>query len=429
MHLLKKHLNHGCIWKSIWGISMKKKNSLIQNTIWLYMMNVAKLIFPLLTLPYLTRVLSTDTYGLVTYAKALNSYVQLVLDFGFLLSATKNIVFADGDSEKIGRIIGDTLVEKCILGFCAAIVYIVALNFIPVMKTHFWFGMLNLGSVLITVFLFDFLFRGIEKMHLIAIPFVIAKSISTCLTFVFIHGNSDLMIIPLLDLISNTIAVLISFYFVKKEKVSLQVSKYNKWFLDLRESSVYFMSNFATTIFGALTTLIAGIYLPMTSIAYWGLCIQFLSAAKALYNPITNSIYPHMIKEKDFKLVKKISILMLVPMLIGSGIVLFGSNILMYVIGGEKYVEAGVTLKLLLPAFIFSFYSILFGWPVLGAIGKEKETTITTILASVVQIIGLIILAIASKFSLNNLAIVTSVSETFLFVARYATFKSQKFIM
>ena len=59
------------------------KNKIVKNTMYLYLITAVKMVFPLLTLPYLTRILSVEMYGVVTYAKAYTSYVQLVLDFGF----------------------------------------------------------------------------------------------------------------------------------------------------------------------------------------------------------------------------------------------------------------------------------------------------------------------------------------------------------
>ena len=111
-----------------------KKKKLAQNTFSLYLMNIVKLIFPLFTLPYLTRVLSTNTYGVVTYVKALIVYVQLILDFGFLLSATKDIVSANGDKKIINAIIGDTIVSKIFLAVIASIIYIVLTLLIPLMR-------------------------------------------------------------------------------------------------------------------------------------------------------------------------------------------------------------------------------------------------------------------------------------------------------
>lgn len=59
--------------------------------------------FPLLTLPYLTRVLSVESYGVVSYVKAVMQYMQLVVDFGFMLSGTKDIVNAKERPRKIGK--------------------------------------------------------------------------------------------------------------------------------------------------------------------------------------------------------------------------------------------------------------------------------------------------------------------------------------
>lgn len=65
------------------------KNKLIQNTSMLYLLSAAKMLFPFLTFPYLTRVLSVDGYALIVYVKAVMQYMQLWVDFGFILSATK----------------------------------------------------------------------------------------------------------------------------------------------------------------------------------------------------------------------------------------------------------------------------------------------------------------------------------------------------
>ena len=69
-------------------------NKVLKNTIMLYIMNIAKMVFPLLTLPYLTRVLSSDMYGLVSYVKNCMIYIQLLIDFGFIFSSVKDIVKA-----------------------------------------------------------------------------------------------------------------------------------------------------------------------------------------------------------------------------------------------------------------------------------------------------------------------------------------------
>lgn len=396
-----------------------EKKVLFKNTFSLYIMNFAKLIFPLFTLPYLTRVLSTESYGVVTYVKAFVTYIQLVLDFGFLLSATKEIVLVKNDNNKIGRILGDTIVEKLLLGIIASIFYIISIVVVPIMRNHYLFSFLYLISSLLTIFIFDFMYRGIEKMHLVSLPFTVSKSIVTILTLCIVKGDNDLLLLPVLEIVGNGVSVLFSLFFVKNLKINISFSKQKKWLTDLKTSGIYFISNFATTVFGALTTLIAGFYLSLSDIAAWGICMQILSAAKSLYNPIANSLYPHMIKEKDIKLIHRINKFMFIPMFLGIIVVIFGAESVMNIIGGNKYIIAGNALRALLPAFVFSFYSMIYGWPVLGAIGMVKETSTTTVIASIVQILALILLIILNSFTLLGIAVCCSLSETALLFIRY----------
>ena len=393
--------------------------SFIKNTSSLYILNIVKLLFPLLTLPYLTRVLSLDAYGMVTYVKALIAYVQLVIDFGFMLSATKNIVNACANPSKIGRIVGDTLAEKIFLSIISILIYSILMWQIPIMRENILFSVLYLLATVTNIFIFDFLFRGIEKMHAVAVPYVVSKTIITILTFIVVKDDSSILWIPILEGVGNLVAAVVSYGFLHHYGIKLSFSDLPVWVKDLKESSIYFLSNFATTIFGVFTTVISGFYLQSQEIAFWGIALQLLSAAKSLYNPIANSLYPHMIRTKDIQSVKKINRIMLVLIIFGVLIVLFFSNQILSIIGGEKYTISADFLKYLLPAFVASFYSMIYGWPVLGAIDKVKETTMTTILASIIQILGLGIFILSDNFSLVTLAICSSMSEVVLWISRY----------
>ena len=403
------------------------KNKLLSNTIYLYILTVVKMIFPLVTLPYLTHILSVETYGSVAYVKSYMSYVQLVLDFGFLLSATKNIAVAKGkDDTRIEYIVGDTLAEKVILLFAAAVVTLFASISIPILYANQTFLWLYFLAIAITILIPDFLYRGIERMECVTIPYTAAKIIAIILTLILIKDDSDLLLIPVFEIVSNAVAVLISFLLLKKLDIRIRFSNIKIWLRDLKESAVYFISNFATTVFGALTTIIVGILLDETDVAYWSVCMQIVSAAKSLYAPISNSIYPYMVTNRDLKLVAKIRNLMTIPMVIGSVIVIFFGKQIMLIIGGENYGYAGYILKLLLPVIVASFYSMLYGWPVLGAIGKVQQTTISTIVAAVIQVGGIIIIYCLGLFNLVSLALCCGISEIMLLVIRYGIFLQNK---
>lgn len=408
---------------------MRNSNKqLINNTFHLYILTIVKMLLPLVTLPYLARVLSKDAYGVVTYVKTWMQYVQLLIDFGFILSSTRLIVECNGNKKKIGNIIGDTLIEKCILSIVALLILIIAVYNIQILKEYSLFVFTYYVSIFLTVFMFDFLFRGIEEMEKLSIPLIVSKIISTGLTFIFVKNDSHLELIALLEIIGNLIAVIISLYFIKQKKFTISFSNYKKWIKDILFSFNYFLSNFSTTVFGALTTVITGIYLNTSDVASWGLCMQIVNAIKSIYSPIINGLYPYMIKNKNIKLINKINLIMGVLIFIGCVIVFTAGKTIMVLIAGDKYYSSGVILLLLLPVLIFSFYSMIYGWPVLGAIKKVRETTITTVFSALVQIVLIVFLIVTNKFNLFSLAIITSFSEFVLFVTRYIIYRYFRYL-
>ncbi len=403
-----------------------KNRKIATNTVMLMIFNIAKIVFPFITLPYLTRVLTTDTYGSVTYVKTVMTYMQILVDFGFVLSATKDIVKVRENKKKVGLVIGDTLIARIILGGIGLIIIIILTFILPILKNNVLYTILSYVVVFESIFLMDFLFRGIEKMHIITVRFILMKMISTILTFILIKSDSDMILIPILDIISSLMAVILVFYEIKKMNIRMHFSKIKNVFKSIKESFIYFLSNVASTSFNALSTIIIGIFVGTTEVAYWGVCMQIVGSIQACYTPISDGIYPEMIKSKNINLINKIVKIFIPIVIISCVLAYFLAEPGFWILGGKNYLEAVPIFRLLIPALFFGFFAILYGWPTLGAIGKTKETTFTTIISIIVYIILLIILICLKAFTLWNIAIARSITEFTLFGTRYLFYRKYK---
>ena len=404
---------------------MKNKN-IVNNTIMLMIFNIAKIVFPFITLPYLTRILTTDSYGIVAYVKTVMSYMQIFVDFGFVLSATKDIVKCREDKNEMERVIGDTMVARVILGGLGFVVVLILSLALPILRTNILYTMLSYVAVFLSIFLMDFLFRGLERMHVITIRFIVMKIISTIFTFVLIKGDQNLILIPILDIVSTLVAILMVWYEIGKMQLKLKFSGMKKVISTLKDSFVYFLSNVAATSLNALSTIIIGIYTSPTEVAYWSLCMQIIGSITACYNPISDGIYPEMIKTKNTAIIKKVLKIFMPIVLAGCIFSYFFANIGFMILGGEKYSNAVPVFRLLIPTLFFGFPAIIFGWPTLGAIGKAKETTITTIIAISVYIIYIVGLIVTKSFTITNIAIGRSITEMVLIGTRYWFYRKYK---
>ena len=395
------------------------KNKIAMNTAMLFLMNIAKLVFPFLTLPYLTRVLSVDGYAIVSYVKTTMQYMQLIVDFGFMLSASTAIVNASGDKQKIGEIVSNTVLSKVFLTVASFFALCVMCIGIPLLQQNLPYVFLSFITVALSSFLVDYLFRGLEQMQEITFRFVLMKGLATGLTFVFVRSDADMLWIPVLDIIGTVVSLVLVWLRVKKYDIPLVAPKFSAAWAQLKDSFRYFASDIATTAFGALNTMLIGILLTTDQIALWSVAMQIISAVQVMYSPITNGIHPEMVRSKSLALIKKTCKIFLPIVVIGCIAMYFLADIAILIVGGEKYLPAVPILQILIPVLLFSFPGMVIGWPALGAIGRVRETTTTTIISAVFQCVGLGLLIVINQFTLVNIAILRFMTEFVLLAARF----------
>ena len=392
----------------------------INNTVMLYILTFAKLVLPLLTFPYLTRVLSVSSYGQLTYVKSCTNYMQLVVDFGFLLSATKDIARIVNKKEEVSEICSRVTFAKIILSFICFIVYVIMIIMIPILNNNVTFSILSIFPIILSIFLFDYYFRGIEKMHILTIRFIIVKIISTVLTLLFVKSDNDLILIPIFDILSSFVAIGSTILYLKKENIHIYVNIHliKSSFNEIKRSAVYFFSDIASTAFTLINTFLIGLFLTADDVAYWGVAYTLISAVQSMYNPISNGIYPTMVKTKSFGLIKKVLYIFIPITIAGVIFCYFSAPMIINIINGSQYYSSVGVFRGLLLVLLFGFPAIILGWPTLGAIDREKEVTFTTILSAIIHVTGLCILILLNRFNIYSIAITRSITEFFIFILR-----------
>lgn len=90
-------------------------------------------------------------------------YMQIAVDFGFMLSGTKDIVNAKADHEKLEKEVGDILLARILLVAVSFVVLLGMIAVIPLLRANVGYTMLAFMTVFLSVALFDYFFQGIEK--------------------------------------------------------------------------------------------------------------------------------------------------------------------------------------------------------------------------------------------------------------------------
>ena len=405
-----------------------ERSKLARNTVAQYGLQIAKYVFPLITIPYLTRVLGAEAFGVRSYVLASMTLAQTFVDFGFNLSATKDIVKARGDKFLVGEIVSDVLFAK--VGIIAVVgmgLFAVSLS-IPILNENPVYVSLSFIAIALNGFLPDYLFMGIERMQILTTRYVGSKAVGLILIVLLIHSDADLLLVPVIDIVSSVVALTWSWISASRLKViELRKPRLKGSLKSLRESSFYFITNFSASLFNTFTTLAIGAFInDLVAISYWSLSMAIINAVQSLYSPISTALYPHMIARRDTGMLKVLLLYALPALIIGTLAVFILAEPILLIAGGEEYRSGATLLRMLCPILFTSYYSIMLGWPVLGAYDHVKEITATTVMAGLFSVIAVGLAGVLGLLTIASAALLRNFAELLLAASRgWCTWRSR----
>ena len=369
-----------------------EKQVLFKNTIMLYFLRFSTYFFGFITVPYQTRVLGPPIYGKVGAAMALMIYFQLLIDFGFMLSGTQEVALYSDDEEKVSEIYSSIQISKIVLSIVSFVLLSLLCLLIPLYREDYLFYVLYLIGTVITGLVPDFVFRGMQAMGAVTLRVVISRLIFTAFVFVFLKKPEDYLMVPILSAIGNLIAFIWALIYLKKSLgVRFVRVRMEKVLSHTKVSSSFFLSRIASTLYSSTNVLILGHIAPLARGNY-SVSNKLLTTGQSALTPISDSIYPYMTKNKDFKLIKKILKVTMPFIVIGCTIAFIFAKELSIFIFGKEFAGAGDILRGMMPAAVFTLPNYLMGFPTMTALGITKHANYSIYVSSTVHVLNLILL-------------------------------------
>lgn len=197
-------------------LQRQDRRKIIENFFSLSFLQVANYILPLITLPYLVRVLGPEKFGLTAFAQAFMLYFIFLTDFGFNLSATREISIHREDNKRVSEIFISVFIIKALLFLVSLLIILFLIFFVNKFIEEQLFFFLSFLVVIGWILFPQWFFQGVEKMKFIAIVNFISKLIFTITVFIFIREVNDYIILPILNFVGVFVSGIISLIIVFK---------------------------------------------------------------------------------------------------------------------------------------------------------------------------------------------------------------------
>ncbi len=366
----------------------KDRKRLFENLLSLSLLRGANYLLPLITLPYLLRVLGPEKYGIVVFAQAFIQYFVIFTDFGFDLSATREISIHRENKQRVNQIFTAVMLIKSVLMGISLGLLLLLISSFSKFSTYQIIYLYAFGIVAGNVMFPVWFFQGMERMKYITMLNITAKLIFTILIFVVIRRADDFLFVPLVNSLGFIIAGIIALWIIFRQfgvrltRISTRVLLYH-----LKDSFHFFVSRFSLSLYTITNTFVLGIFTNDTLVGYYGAADKIIKALESLLHPAAQAFYPYMSKQRDIPLFKRVYKWVAGASLLVFLIILFQGDTITRLIGGNQYQETIFILKLFAAEIPIVYMSTFLGLPLLAALGYKTWFNYSVISASLIHIL------------------------------------------
>lgn len=394
---------------------MSRTKSIKINIILNFIKTLMSIIFPLITFPYVARVLHADYLGKVNYAQSIVSYFALIAALGISTYAVREGAKIREDKQRLQNFVNEVFTTNIITTIIAYVLLIVLLLTVNNLTEYSKLILLLSISIFFTTIGVDWINVIFEDYLVITIRSIFIQILNLVFLFLFVKDEKDYYIYAFLTVFSQIIICIWNFFYCRKY-LKIRLTLHCKFCKHIKSLLVFFANNLAVTIYcNADSTMIGwmvsdycvGIY--SVAVKVYTILKTLLASVFAVCIPRLSFYYGNGDRANFKKLLNSIlSCLVLILLPVMTGLIVLAKPIVMF-LGGSGYEEAIITLQILSVSLVFAIIGGVFTNCVNIPTGKEKITLRATMIAAVLNIV--LNLFMIPLWKQNGAAVTTVIAE------------------
>lgn len=286
------------------------RNKLSLNFIYISLSQIVNYVFPLLTFPYLVKVLGLNGFGLYTFATSFVGYFQLIVDYGFNIIGIKKIAEGKKTTRVNTEVYSSIFFTRMILMLICFILFLTIVLLFSEFRKEFYLYIFSFCTIFTQILIPFWFYQAVEEMKFISIINTISKIISTVLIFFLVKSPDDVEIIPLLYTFSTIVVGVLSYKIIKSkfhvviDFRYLNIRNIRKYLID---GWHFFVSNISISLYTNTLIFALGLFGTKEQVAYFSIPNKIVGILRMAFEPITQTLFPHfsnLLVSGELKLLK-----------------------------------------------------------------------------------------------------------------------------
>lgn len=364
------------------------KKSLTINAALSSLRTLTTIIFPLITYPYITRVLSVENIGRVNFGQSIVSYFMLLAGFGISTFAIRNGSQIRENNERL-NVFANRVFTINIITTAISCGLLIIVTILPTKVAAYRTIILLQGiTVAMSPLAVDWIYTIEEDFGYITLRSIMIQLLSLVFMFIFVKNENDVYLYVLLTSISTSLGNIFNFLHSKKY-VKLKLVSDTHWNEYKSSILLFFVNSIATIIYMNSDTTILGILKDDYSVGLYSVAVKIYTIVKQVFNAVIATTIPRLaylrkndVKEFENLTKRMLSIASICTIPAAVGLIILRKEVIT-LISGNNYLEAAPTLAILSAAIFFGILANILANGVLICMGREKCVVKATVVSAV----------------------------------------------
>ena len=379
------------------------------------MLSLSGIIFPMITNPYVNRVIGPAGTGRVGFANSAVSYFALFASLGIPTYGVRACAKVRDDKRLLSKTVLELQAINLILSFIVYLVFIPAVFWVPIFSCDKKLMFILGSTILLSSIGVEFFYKGIEQYKYITIRSLVFKFIAFIALFIFVRTEKDVVFYGAITIFAASASNIMNFIHLRKMIVFKGLGKLNL-LQHIKPTITFFAFACTVSIYLNLDRFMLGLMTSTTDVGYYDSAAKIKTVLVALITSLGAVLYPRVsyyvenklydefyrITAKALRFVFVVS----VPLFIFFTIFAFES---IMVASGAKFVDSVYPMMVIMPTLVLIGITNVIGFQILLPLGKEKLVVCSTAIGAVIDLILNLILI--SEYKALGAAIGTLAAE------------------
>lgn len=373
--------------KSSKNISIKK------NMVMNMMLSMSSFLFPIITFPYVSRVLGPEYNGKINFVASVVTYFTMFAHLGIPIYGVRACAKVRSDKKEFSKTVHELLGINIFLCVIVYIAYIVAILKVKKFSQELPLFVINGLTIMLNVIGVEWVYKALEKYTYITIRSLAFKVVGIVFMLLLVRNQSDYIIYGGISIFAASASNILNFLNLRKHVEFKKIGNYD-FKRHIKPVVIFFLMSVATTIYTNLDNVMLGFIQGDVQVGYYSAAVKIknillsvVTSASAVLLPRASVYVEKNMMDELFRLLRKTMHFVMITSLGMAVYFIIWAREGILLVSGDKYVGAIVPMMIVMPTIVLIGMTNVLGIQMMIPIGREKKVLYSEIVGACVDLI------------------------------------------